>query len=174
MNLNFTLPAPPGLLVQLVCLLGDVERAQVRRIWMNDSSNAEKPDMHILAVHSVQGQHKSSLRRLDHRQRNQLRKRLLVELRSARDDQRRQTVLRCLLQQWDCPLRSLVESQISELRRLARASLYTDLQSKSTHPEVRLNRLGILFERRRTRDSRWVEQNTLQRSKRLDLLQGAV
>lgn len=87
MDLNLTLPASSRLLVQLVRLLGNVDRAEIRLVRMNNASHAEQSDVNVLAMRGVQRENKCALSRLDHGQRDKLRQRLLVELRGACDDE---------------------------------------------------------------------------------------
>jgi hypothetical protein len=115
MNLHLPLPASSRLLTQLVCLLSDVFRVQILCIRAHNTPHRHKANVDVLAMQCIQRQHKRALSRLDHRKRCQLRDWLLVELGSARDKQRRQAVFGRLLQQWDGPFRSLVETYVREL-----------------------------------------------------------
>jgi hypothetical protein len=115
MNLRLPFPTSSRLLVQLVCLLGDVFRVQVLRIRAHNTSHRHKTNVDLLAMQGIQRQHKRALSRLDHRKRCQLRYWLPVELGGARDKQRGQAVFGSLLQQWDGPFRCLVEADVGEL-----------------------------------------------------------
>jgi hypothetical protein len=115
MNLHLPFPASPRLLIQLVCLLGDVLRIQVLCIGAHHASHRHKTNVDLLAMQGIQRQHKRALSRLDHRKRCQLRDWLLVELSGACNEQRGQAVFGGLLQQWDGPFRSLVKTDVREL-----------------------------------------------------------